>query len=153
MTPSCWLYSKQGGNWEEKKLVVLLTAIHGVVIWQIEEHKQNNFAFKELEKRAVQLQSYSANIIHIPCQNPLATMRTKDRFEKPAKVETWEQRWRQRRQNMRNQISVAWTTTLKLNNLQMDSTCLHVQGVEGFSSVCMVLFKSVNNKGKVTEQD
>ncbi|RDX81827.1 hypothetical protein CR513_37459, partial [Mucuna pruriens] len=46
-------------------------------------------------------------------------------------------------------VSVAWTMTL--NNMQMD--CLPVQGMVGFSSLCMVVFKSVYNKAKVTEQE
>ncbi|TKY55231.1 hypothetical protein E2542_SST19645 [Spatholobus suberectus] len=70
--------------------------------------------------------------------------------EKHAKGETLRAKVQEENTKHEKSVNVAWAMTL--NNQQMG--CQHVlQGMVGFSSVCMVVFKSVYNKAKVTEQE
>lgn len=130
----------------------LLTVIHAIVVQQTEEHKQkkrSDYAFKEFEKKVVQLRSLECK--YGPYSVPETIRRTKDPVaEKRAKVESL--RGKAEEEKSKYEKSVSVTRAMTLNNLQMG--CPHVfQGIVGFSSVCMEVFESVYNKAKATEQN
>ncbi|KAI4327758.1 hypothetical protein L6164_020183 [Bauhinia variegata] len=127
-----------------------LTVIHGIVVQQTEENKQkkrSDCAFKELEKKVVQLRSLECK--YGPYSMP-DTLRTKDPVtEKRAKVETLRAKAEEEKTKYEKSVSV--TRAMTLNNMQMGFP--HVfQGIVGFSSVCTEVFESVYNKAKITEQ-
>ncbi|RDX79995.1 Nitrate regulatory gene2 protein, partial [Mucuna pruriens] len=129
----------------------LLTVIHAIVVQQAEEYKQkkkSDSAFKELEKKVVQLRSLECK--YGPYSMP-ESMRSKDPVsEKRAKVEALRAKAEEEKSKYEKSVSV--TRAMTLNNLQMG--CPHVfQGMVGFSSVCMEVFESVYNKAKVAEQE
>ncbi|XP_061367717.1 protein ALTERED PHOSPHATE STARVATION RESPONSE 1-like isoform X1 [Gastrolobium bilobum] len=132
----------------------LLTVIHAIVVQQTEEHKQkkkSDSAFKELEKKVVQLRSLECKYGPYSMRESSGTMRNKDPVaEKRAKVEALRAKAEEEKTKHEKLVSV--TRAMTLNNLQMG--CPHVfQGIVGFSSVCMEVFESVHNKAKVIEQE
>lgn len=129
----------------------LLTVIHAIVVQQSEEHKQkkkSDSAFKELEKKVLQLRSLECK--YGPYSMP-ESVRNKDPVvEKRAKVETL--KGKAEEEKNKHEKSVCVTRAMTLNNLQMGFP--HVfQGIVGFSSVCTEVFESVYNKAKVTQQE
>ncbi|OIV92677.1 hypothetical protein TanjilG_18028 [Lupinus angustifolius] len=132
----------------------LLTVIHAIVVQQTEEHKQkkrSDSAFKELEKKVLQLRSLECKYGPYSTHESSGTMRTKDPVaEKRVKVETL--RAKAEEEKNKYEKSVRVTRAMTLNNLQMG--CPHVfQGIVGFSSVCMEVFESVYNKAKLSDQE
>nr|KYP66608.1 hypothetical protein KK1_012906 [Cajanus cajan] len=130
----------------------LLTVIHAIVVQQAEEHKQkkkSDSAFKELEKKVVQLRSLECK--YGPYSMPESLRSNKDPVtEKRAKVEGLRAKAEEEKSKYEKSVSV--TRAMTLNNLQMG--CPQVfQGIVGFSSVCMEVFESVYNKAKVAEQE
>ena len=131
----------------------LLTVIHAIVAQQAEEHRQkrrSECAFKELEKKTVQLRSLECKYGPYSMVESPSTLRTKDPvLEKRAKVETL--RGKAEEEKTKHEKSVSVTRAMTLNNLQMGFP--HVfQGMVGFSSVCTEVFESVYNKAKIAEQ-
>ncbi|KAE9596568.1 hypothetical protein Lal_00007837 [Lupinus albus] len=132
----------------------LLTVIHAIVVQQTEEHKQkkrSDSAFKELEKKVVQLRSLECKYGPYSMHESSGTMRTKDSVtKKRVKVETLRAKAEEEKNKYEKSVSV--TRAMTLNNLQMG--CPHVfQGIVGFSSVCMEVFKSVYNNAKLSDQE
>lgn len=132
----------------------MLTVIHAIVVQQTEEHKQkkkSDAAFKELEKKMVQLRSLECKYGPYSMHESSGTMRTKDHVtEKRVKVETLRAKAEEEKNKYEKSVSI--TRAMTLNNLQMG--CPHVfQGIVGFSSVCMEVFELVYNKAKVYEQE
>lgn len=129
----------------------LLTVIHAIVVQQSEEHKQkkkSDSAFKELEKKVVQLRLLEGK--YGPYSMP-ESMRSKDPVtEKRAKVESLKGKAEEEKNKHEKSTSV--TRAMTLNNLQMGFP--HVfQAIVGFSSVCAEVFESVYNKAKITQQE
>ncbi|KAH1163448.1 hypothetical protein GLYMA_01G164500v4 [Glycine max] len=132
----------------------LLTVIHAIVVQQAEEQKQkkrSDSAFKELEKKVVQLRSLECKYGPYSMPESYGSMRTKDPVtEKRAKVDALRAKAEEEKSKYEKSVSV--TRAMTLNNLQMG--CPHVfQGIVGFSSVCMEVFESVYNKAKAAEQE
>ncbi|KAI5438736.1 protein ALTERED PHOSPHATE STARVATION RESPONSE 1 [Lathyrus oleraceus] len=133
----------------------LLTVIHAIVVQQTEEHKQkkkSDYAFKEFEKKVVQLRSLECKYgPYSMSERSGSVRRTKDPVvEKRAKVEAM--RAKAEEEKTKHEKAVSVTRAMTLNNLQMG--CPQVfQGIVGFSSVCMEAFESVYNKAKVAEQE
>jgi len=132
----------------------LLTVIHAIVVQQGEEYKQkkkSDCAFKELEKKVVQLRSLECKYGPYSIADTSGSMRNKISVtEKRAKVEALRAKAEEEKNKYEKAVSV--TRAMTLNNLQMG--CPHVfQGIVGFSSVCMEVFESVYNKAKVVEQE
>ncbi|BAT99961.1 protein ALTERED PHOSPHATE STARVATION RESPONSE 1 [Vigna umbellata] len=132
----------------------LLTVIHAIVEQQAEEYKQkkkSDCAFKELEKKVVQLRSLECKYGPYSMPESSISMRNKDSVsEKRGKVEALRAKAEEEKNKYEKAVSV--TRAMTLNNLQMG--CPHVfQGIVGFSSVCMEVFESVYNKAKVAEQE
>ncbi|KAL2348630.1 hypothetical protein Fmac_002630 [Flemingia macrophylla] len=130
----------------------LLTVIHAIVVQQEEEHKQkkkSDSAFKELDKKVVQLRSLEGK--YGPYSMPESLRSNKDPVtEKRAKVEALRSKAEEEKSKYDKSASV--TRAMTLNNLQMG--CPQVfQGIVVFSSVCMEVFESVFNKARVAEQD
>lgn len=139
-------------NVASEEIKSLLTVIHAIVIQQTEEHKQkkkSDSAFKEFEKKVVQLRSLECK--YGPYSMPESMRRTKDPVaEKRAKVEAL--RAKAEEEKTKHEKAVSVTRAMTLNNLQMG--CPHVfQGIVGFSSVCTEVFESVYNKAKAAEQE
>lgn len=128
-----------------------LAVIHAIVVQQAEEQKQkkkSEFAFKDLEKKAVELRSmetkygpYSlSEASNGRIKNPVG--------EKRAKVET--SRARAEDEKARYDKLVSLTRSMTLNNLQMGLP--HVfQAITGFANVCTHAFESVYNQAKSTD--
>jgi hypothetical protein len=133
----------------------LLTVIHAIVVQQMEEHKQkkkSDYAFKEFEKKVVQLRSLECKYGPYSMSERSGSMRRmKDPvMEKRAKVEAL--RAKAEEEKTKHEKAVSVTRAMTLNNLQMG--CPQVfQGIVGFSSVCTEAFESVYNKAKVAEQE
>jgi len=132
----------------------LLTVIHAIVVQQAEEYKQkkkSDCAFKELEKKVVQLRSLECKYGPYSMPESSGSMRKKESVtEKRAKVEALRAKAEEEKSKYEKAVNV--TRAMTLNNLQMG--CPHVfQGIVGFSSVCMEVFESVYNKAKVAEQE
>jgi hypothetical protein len=133
----------------------LLTVIHAIVVQQMEEHKQkkkSDYAFKEFEKKVVQLRSLECKYGPYSMSERSGSMRRmKDPVvEKRAKVEAL--RAKAEEEKTKHEKAVSVTRAMTLNNLQMG--CPQVfQGIVGFSSVCTEAFESVYNKAKVAEQE
>ncbi|KAK7406835.1 hypothetical protein VNO78_08469 [Psophocarpus tetragonolobus] len=131
----------------------LLTVIHAIVVQQAEEQKQkkkSDSAFKELEKKVVQLRSLECKYGPYSMPESSGSMRTKDPvIDKRAKVEALRAKAEEEKSKYEKSVSV--TRAMTLNNLQMG--CPQVfQGIVGFSSVCMEVFESVYNKAKAAEE-
>ena len=133
----------------------LLTVIHAIVVQQTEEHKQkkkSEYAFKEFEKKVVQLRSLECKYgPYSMSERSGSVRRMKDPVvEKRAKVEAF--RAKAEEEKIKHEKAVSVTRSMTLNNLQMG--CPQVfQGIVGFSSVCTEAFESVYNKAKVAEQE
>ncbi|CAL0331923.1 unnamed protein product [Lupinus luteus] len=132
----------------------LLTVVHAIVVQQTEEHKQkkrSDSAFKELEKKVVQLRSLECKYGPYFMHESSGGMRTKDPVtEKRVKVETLKAKAEEEKNRYEKSVSI--TRVMTLNSLQMG--CPHVfQGIVGFSSVCMEVFESVYNIAKLYEQE
>ncbi|KAL2988265.1 hypothetical protein AAZX31_11G076500 [Glycine max] len=132
----------------------LLTVIHAIVLQQAEEQKQkkkSDSAFKELEKKVVQLRSLECKYGPYSMPESSGSLRTRDPVtEKRAKVDALRAKAEEEKSKYDKSVSV--TRAMTLNNLQMG--CPHVfQGIVGFSSVCMEVFESVYNKAKAAEQE
>ncbi|XP_057759892.1 protein ALTERED PHOSPHATE STARVATION RESPONSE 1 [Arachis stenosperma] len=132
----------------------LLTVIHAIVVQQTEEHKQkkrSDSAFKELEKKVVQLRSLECKYGPYSMPESSGTMRTKDPVsQKRAKVESL--RAKAEEEKTKHEKAVSVTRAMTLNNLQMSFP--HVfQGIVGFSNLCTEVFESVYNKAKAVGQE
>lgn len=131
-----------------------LTVIHAIVVQQAEEHKQkkkSDSAFKELDKKVVQLRNLECKYgpYSIPESSGLARGKNPV-MEKRAKVETLKTKAEEEKNKHEKSVSV--TRAMTLNNLQMGFP--HVfQGIVGFSSVCTEVFESVYNKAKITQEE
>ncbi|KAL3839064.1 hypothetical protein ACJIZ3_023655 [Penstemon smallii] len=122
-----------------------LTVIHAIVVQQAEEQKQkkrSDTAFKELEKKVVELRSL---------ENKYGPYRDKSKDpvrEKRAKVDTLRAKAEDEKGKYVKSISV--TRAMTMNNLQMGLP--HVfQAMTGFANVCAQAFESVHNQAKSTE--
>ncbi|XP_057965225.1 protein ALTERED PHOSPHATE STARVATION RESPONSE 1 [Malania oleifera] len=126
-----------------------LTVIHAIVVQQAEEYKQkkkSDSAFKELEKKAVELRSLESKYGPFSMSETSSTKRGKDPVAgKRAKVELL--RAKAEEEKTKHEKSIGVTRAMTLNNLQMGFP--HVfQAVTGFSSVCMQAFESAHNQAK-----
>nr|DAD41651.1 TPA_asm: hypothetical protein HUJ06_015974 [Nelumbo nucifera] len=125
----------------------LLTVIHAVVVQQAEEQKQkkkSEAAFKELEKKVVELRSLECK--YGPFSMPKTSVRHRDPVaEKRAKVEILRLKAEEEKTKHEKLVSVMRATTL--NNLQMGFPNVF-QAMTGFSNVCMQAFESVSNRPK-----
>lgn len=129
-----------------------LTVIHAIVVQQTKEHKQkkkSDSAFKELEKKVVQLRSLECKYGPYSTPNSSGARRGKDPVrEKRAKVETLKAKAEEEKSKHEKSVSV--TRAMTLNNLQMGFP--HVfQGIVGFSSVCTEVFESIYNKANINQ--
>ncbi|KAG8373620.1 hypothetical protein BUALT_Bualt11G0043200 [Buddleja alternifolia] len=127
-----------------------LTVIHAIVVQQAEEQKQkkrSDSAFKELEKKAVELRSleskygpYEATSSNETSKNPVR--------EKRAKVENLRAKAQDEKAKYEKSVSV--TRAMTMNNLQMGLP--HVfQAMTGFANVFTQAFESVHNQAKTTD--
>ncbi|KAK9165124.1 hypothetical protein Scep_000315 [Stephania cephalantha] len=130
-----------------------LTAIHAIVVQQEEEKKQkkkSDAAFKELEKRVLQLRSLESK--YGPYAMPESSRSWKHRDpvgDKRAKVDILRHKAEEEKTKYEKSVSV--TRAMTLNNLQMGFPNLF-QAMTGFSNVCMHTFESVFNQGKNGDQ-
>ncbi|KAL5706459.1 Protein ALTERED PHOSPHATE STARVATION RESPONSE 1 [Ranunculus cassubicifolius] len=130
-----------------------LTVIHAIVVQQAEEHKQkkrSEAAFKELEKKVVELRSLECKYGPYAVgrsygsrsnRNPVAA--------KQVKVEILKTKAEEEKSKHEKLVSV--TRSMTINNLQMGFPHLF-QALTGFSSVCMRAFESVCSEFKGTDQ-
>ncbi|XP_043709295.1 protein ALTERED PHOSPHATE STARVATION RESPONSE 1 [Telopea speciosissima] len=131
----------------------LLTVIHAVVVKQAEEQKQkkkSEAAFKELEKKVVELRSLECK--YGPVSMPETEIRSKQQdpvAEKRAKVEIL--RTKADEEKTKHEKLVTVTRAMTLNNLQMGLPNVF-QAMTGFSNVCIHAFESVSNPPKTNEQ-
>lgn len=124
-----------------------LTVIHAIVVQQTEEQKQkkrSESAFKELEKRVVELRALEAK--YGPYSMHEGTSRMKDpivvKREKVAYL-----RAKAEEEKGKHEKSVSVTRAMTMNNLQMGLP--HVfEAVTGFANVCSHAFESVCNEAK-----
>ncbi|XP_071913629.1 protein ALTERED PHOSPHATE STARVATION RESPONSE 1-like [Coffea arabica] len=130
-----------------------LTVIRAVVVQQTEEQKQkkkSESAFKELEKKAIELRSLESKYGPYSMADNYSSTRSKDPVgEKRAKVENLRARAEDEKAKYEKSVSV--TRAMTLNNLQMGLP--HVfQSVTGFANVCTHAFESVYNQAKSTDE-
>lgn len=132
----------------------LLTAIHSIVVQQQEEQKQKKraeCAFKELEKKTIELRSLESKYGPFCAAETLGSGRNKDPVgEKHAKVAFL--RAKAEEEKSKHDKSVSITRAMTLNNLQMGFPHLF-QAIVGFSSVCMQAFESLYNVAKNNEPE
>ncbi|KAK6922575.1 protein of unknown function DUF632 [Dillenia turbinata] len=124
----------------------LLTVIHAIIIQQVEKHRKkkgSESAFKELEKRVVELRALECKYGPFSGHEASISGRNRDHVaEKTCKDE----------EKSKHEKSVGVTRAMILNNLQMGLP--HVfQAMTGFSSVCMQAFESVYNQAKSIDLD
>ncbi|KAK3022973.1 hypothetical protein RJ639_046677 [Escallonia herrerae] len=125
-----------------------LTVIHAIVVQQAEEQKQkkrSESAFKELEKKVVELRSleckYGPYASSSDAKDPVT--------EKRAKVEILRAKAEDERAKHEKLVSV--TRAMTLNNLQMGLP--HVfQAVTGFANVWTHAFETVYSQAKSTDE-
>ncbi|KAJ4964053.1 hypothetical protein NE237_023992 [Protea cynaroides] len=132
----------------------LLTVIHAVVVQQAEEQKQNKkaeAAFKELEKREVELRSLECKYgpLSMP-ETHTGTRHLDPAAEKLAKVGIL--RTKAEEEKTKHEKLVSVTMAMTLNNLQMGLSNVF-QGMTGFSNVCIHAFESMSNRPKYNEQN
>ncbi|KAF2590479.1 hypothetical protein F2Q70_00040764 [Brassica cretica] len=122
-----------------------LTAVHGIVAQQAEEHKQkkrSDSMLKDFEKKAASLRGLESK--YSPYSVPEGRKKNPV-IEKRAKVEFLKGKAEEEKSKHEKAVSV--TRAMTLNNLQMGFP--HVfQAMVGFSSVCMQAFESVYNQAK-----
>ncbi|KAK9164521.1 hypothetical protein Syun_005423 [Stephania yunnanensis] len=130
-----------------------LTAIHAIVVQQEEEKKQkkkSDVAFKELEKRLLQLRSLESKYGPYAMPESSGSRKLRDPVgDKRAKVEILRHKAEEEKTKYEKSVSV--TRAMTLNNLQMGFPNLF-QAMTGFSNVCMHTFESVFNQGKNGDQ-
>ncbi|XP_059641329.1 protein ALTERED PHOSPHATE STARVATION RESPONSE 1 isoform X2 [Cornus florida] len=130
-----------------------LTAIHAIVVQQAEEQKQkkkSESAFKELEKRLVELRSLESKYGPYLVSEASSSTRRKDPIqEKQAKVDILKAKAEDEKAKHENLVSV--TRAMTLNNLQMGMPNVF-QAVTGFASVCMNAYGLVYNQAKGTDE-
>ncbi|KAK4490485.1 hypothetical protein RD792_001162 [Penstemon davidsonii] len=124
-----------------------LTVIHGIVVQQSEEQKQkkkSESAFKELEKKAMELRSLEGK--YGPYSIPESSSNDINKNpvrEKRAKVDAL--RAKAEDEKAKYEKSVGLTRAMTMNNLQMGLP--HVfQAMTGFANVCTQAFESVHNQ-------
>lgn len=132
----------------------LLTVIHAIVVQQADEQKQkkrSESAFKDLEKKLVELRALECKQSPFSTPESSAITRSKDPIaEKRAKVATL--RAKAEEEKSKHEKAVSVTRSVTLNNLQMGFP--HVfQAVTGFASVCTHAFESVHNQAKCMDQE
>ncbi|CAK9156981.1 unnamed protein product [Ilex paraguariensis] len=129
-----------------------LMGIHAIVIQQGEEQKQkkkSEMAFKDLEKKVVELRSLECKYGPFSLPEASSSTRSKDPVgEKRAKVGILRAKAEDEKAKYDKSISVTRSKTL--NNLQIGLP--HVfQAVTGYANVCTNAFESVYNQGKSTD--
>ncbi|KAF6170807.1 hypothetical protein GIB67_015759 [Kingdonia uniflora] len=122
-----------------------LTAIHAIVVQQSDEQKQkkkSESAFKELEKKLVDLRSLECK------HNPTVELRDPV-AEKKVKVAIL--RVKAEEEKTKHEKLVSVTRAMTVNNLQMGFPNMF-QALTGFSSVCTKTFETLNNQSKSMNQ-
>ncbi|PIA57375.1 hypothetical protein AQUCO_00600246v1 [Aquilegia coerulea] len=131
----------------------LLTVIHAIVVQQADEYKQkkkSEAAFKELEKKVVELRSLECKYGPYATAESYGSRKIKNPVaEKQAKVDILRAKAEEEKTKHEKLVSV--TRSMTLNNLQMGFPHLF-QALTGFSSVCMRVFESVCNEPKAAGQ-
>lgn len=126
-----------------------LTVIHAIVVQQAQEQKQkkrSELAFKDLEKKAVELRSLESK--YGPYSLPEASKSKDPVREKRAKVETLRAKAQDEKAKYEKSVSV--TRAMTMNNLEMGLP--HVfQAMTGFANVCTQAIESVHNQAKRTD--
>lgn len=127
-----------------------LTAVHGIVAQQAEEHKQkkrSDSMSKDFEKKAASLRALESKYspYSVAAESSGRKKKKNPVVEKRAKVEYLKGKAEEEKSKHEKAVSV--TRAMTLNNLQMGFP--HVfQAMVGFSSVCMQAFESVYNQAK-----
>ncbi|KAF7136338.1 hypothetical protein RHSIM_Rhsim08G0032100 [Rhododendron simsii] len=128
-----------------------LTVIHAIVVQQTEEQRQkkrSESAFKELEKKVVELRSLEAKYGQYSMHG--ASTRTKDPIvAKREKVACL--RAKAEEEKGKHEKAVSVTRAMTMNNLQMGLP--HVfEAVTGFANVCIHVFESLKVSASSTAQ-
>lgn len=127
-----------------------LTAVHGIVAQQADEHKQKKRTesmLKDFEKKSASLRALESK--YSPYSVP-ESRKKNPVIEKRVKVEML--KGKAEEEKSKHEKSVSVTRAMTLNNLQMGFP--HVfQAMVGFSSVCMQAFESVYNQAKSIGED
>ncbi|OVA19602.1 protein of unknown function DUF632 [Macleaya cordata] len=131
----------------------LLTVIHAIVVQQAEEQKQkkkSEAAFKELEKKVVELRSLECKYGPYSTVGTSGSRGNRDPVaEKRAKVDTLKAKAEEEKSKHEKLVSV--TRAMTLNNLQMGFPNAF-EAITGFSRVFMNAFESVYNQAKNTDE-
>lgn len=132
----------------------LLTVIHAIVVQQAEEQKQkkkSEAAFKELEKKVVELRSLECKYGPFSTVGSSSLKGNRDLVaEKRAKVDILKAKAEEEKSKHEKLVNV--TRAMTINNLQMGFPNAF-EAITGFSRVFMNAFETVYNQAKSTGEN